>query len=71
MTLTQEALDFIKAYEPDLPLCGGIGAEIWRPAGLTPLTAEEVAEVVAFVFSRPANPALNTVVLRPVGQEFP
>jgi phthiodiolone/phenolphthiodiolone dimycocerosates ketoreductase len=33
MTLTQEDLDFIKTYEPDLPLCGGIGSEIWRPAG--------------------------------------
>ncbi len=39
-------------------------------SGFTPLTAEEVAEVVAFVLSRPANLALNTVVLRPVGQEF-
>jgi NADP-dependent 3-hydroxy acid dehydrogenase YdfG len=37
----------------------------------TPLTAEEVAEVVAFVLSRPANVALNTVVLRPVGQGLP
>lgn len=33
MTLTEEDLDFITAYEPDMPLCGGIGAEIWRPAG--------------------------------------
>ncbi|MEB3070680.1 LLM class flavin-dependent oxidoreductase [[Mycobacterium] vasticus] len=33
MTLTREDLDFIGAHEPDLPLCGGIGAEIWRPAG--------------------------------------
>ncbi|QLL09789.1 SDR family oxidoreductase [Mycobacterium vicinigordonae] len=37
----------------------------------TLLATDEVAEVVAFVLSRPANLALNTVVLRPVGQEFP
>ena len=40
-------------------------------SGFTPLTAEEVADVVAFVLSRPANLALNAVVLRPVGQGFP
>lgn len=40
-------------------------------SGFTPLDAEEVAEVVAFVLTRPANLALNSVVLRPVGQEFP
>jgi NADP-dependent 3-hydroxy acid dehydrogenase YdfG len=40
-------------------------------SAFTPLTVGEVADVVAFVLSRPANLALNTVVLRPVGQEFP
>ena len=40
-------------------------------SGFTPLTTKEVADVVAFVLSRPANLALNNVVLRPVGQGFP
>lgn len=40
-------------------------------SNFTPLTGEEVAEVVAFVLGRPANLALNTVVLRPVGQGCP
>lgn len=40
-------------------------------SSFVPLTAEEVAEVVEFVLSRPANLALNTVVLRPVAQAAP
>lgn len=40
-------------------------------SAVTPLTADEVAEVVAFILSRPANLALNSVVLRPVARGFP
>jgi NADP-dependent 3-hydroxy acid dehydrogenase YdfG len=40
-------------------------------SAFTPLTVDEVAEVVTFALSRPANLALNTVVLRPVGQGLP
>lgn len=36
-----------------------------------PVSAGEVADVVAFVLSRPANVALNNVVLRPVAQAYP
>jgi NADP-dependent 3-hydroxy acid dehydrogenase YdfG len=37
-------------------------------SAFTSLTADDVAEVVTFVLSHPANLALNTVVLRPVAQ---
>jgi NADP-dependent 3-hydroxy acid dehydrogenase YdfG len=38
---------------------------------MVPLTGDEVAEVIEFILSRPANLALNTVVARPVGQGLP
>jgi NADP-dependent 3-hydroxy acid dehydrogenase YdfG len=36
--------------------------------GLTPLTADDVADVVAFCVTRPAHVNLDTVVLKPVAQ---
>ncbi len=36
--------------------------------GLTPLTAEDVADVVAFCVTRPAHVNLDTVVMKPVAQ---
>jgi NADP-dependent 3-hydroxy acid dehydrogenase YdfG len=36
-----------------------------------PLAATDVADVVGFVLSRPANLAMNAVVVRPVGQAGP
>jgi NADP-dependent 3-hydroxy acid dehydrogenase YdfG len=36
-----------------------------------PVSAEEVADVVVYVLTRPANLALNLVVLRPVAQAVP
>ena len=37
-------------------------------AGITPLTAEDVAEVIGFVASRPAHVDLDQIVLRPRDQ---
>jgi NADP-dependent 3-hydroxy acid dehydrogenase YdfG len=37
-------------------------------AGLTPLTARDVAEVIAFAVSRPAHVNLDTIVLKPRAQ---
>jgi len=36
--------------------------------GLTPLTAEDVAEVVTFAATRPAHVNLDTIVLKPRAQ---
>ena len=36
--------------------------------GLTPLTAEDVAEIVAFTVTRPAHVNIDTVVVKPVAQ---
>ena len=36
--------------------------------GLTPLTAEDVADVIAFAVTRPAHVDLDKVVLRPIAQ---
>jgi NADP-dependent 3-hydroxy acid dehydrogenase YdfG len=38
---------------------------------IVPLAGDEVAEVIEFILSRPANLALNTVVARPVRQRLP
>jgi len=38
---------------------------------IVPLAGDEVAEVIEFILSRPANLALNTVVARPVRQGLP
>jgi NADP-dependent 3-hydroxy acid dehydrogenase YdfG len=40
--------------------------EVYR--GITPLTAEDVAEVVAFVATRPSHVDIDTVVIRPRDQ---
>lgn len=37
-------------------------------AGLTPLVAQDVAEVIAFAVSRPAHVNLDSIVLKPVAQ---
>ena len=37
-------------------------------AGLTPLTATDVAEVIGFAVSRPAHVNLDTIVLKPRDQ---
>lgn len=37
-------------------------------AGITPLTAQDVAEVIAFAVSRPAHVNLDTIVLKPRAQ---
>jgi NADP-dependent 3-hydroxy acid dehydrogenase YdfG len=34
------------------------------------ITAEDVAEVIAFALSRPRSVALNEILIRPSGQEF-
>ena len=34
VTIPAEDLAFIRAHAPDLPFVGGVGAEIWRPAGI-------------------------------------
>jgi hypothetical protein len=34
VTIPAEDLAFIKEHAPDLPFVGGVGAEIWRPAGI-------------------------------------
>ncbi len=36
--------------------------------GLTPLSAEDVAEVVAFVVTRPSHVDIDTIVIRPRDQ---
>ena len=65
-TPTQE-LGGVWAHNP--ALAGGDART--SGTGFTPLTADKVTQVVAFALSRPANLALNTVVLHPVGQGFP
>lgn len=37
-------------------------------AGITPLTAQDVAEVISFAVSRPAHVNLDTIVVKPVAQ---
>lgn len=37
-------------------------------AGLTPLTARDVAEVIAFAVTRPPHVNLDTIVLKPRAQ---
>jgi NADP-dependent 3-hydroxy acid dehydrogenase YdfG len=37
-------------------------------AGLTPLTAEDVAEVIAFTATRPAHVDLDLIVIKPRDQ---
>jgi NADP-dependent 3-hydroxy acid dehydrogenase YdfG len=40
-------------------------------SAIVALSVEEVADVVVYVLSRPANLALNTIVMRPVAQAIP
>jgi NADP-dependent 3-hydroxy acid dehydrogenase YdfG len=37
-------------------------------AGLTPLTADDVADVIAFAVTRPAHVNIDTIVLKPRAQ---
>ena len=68
---TYDAAPTVTAVSPSAgPTAGGTDLEV-SGTGFTPLTADKVTQVVAFALSRPANLALNTVVLHPVGQGFP
>ena len=48
------------------PVAVAIGA--FMIVGLTPLTATDVAEVIAFAVSRPAHVNLDSIVLKPRDQ---
>jgi NADP-dependent 3-hydroxy acid dehydrogenase YdfG len=51
---------------------GGVHTDFWRPAGGVPdrrmLTAEQLADAIAWAIGQPAGVDVNTVTLRPVGQ---